>query len=224
MQKKHYKLLIFDWDGTLMDTTAKIIACYQATAIESQLPAIPADAIKPQIGLNLETAWRNIYTLLDIPITSESIQQSYDLYRKHYLEIDQTPMPLFEGVKEGLSALNQAGYVLSVATGKSRLALDQALEITQLGAQFVYTCCGDEAISKPHPQMIMKSLDYCGAEAKNALMIGDTHHDMKMASNAGVDSLAVTHGVQTEQELKAYDSLGCMNDFNQILRFLLEKP
>ncbi len=221
MTNQAFPLLIFDWDGTLMDSAAKIVACFQAAARDNQLPEIPAKLIEFQIGLSLERAWRNILSSLEFVETENLIERLNERYRDYFLALDRTPMPLYEGVEEGLRLLDEAGYLLTIATGKARRGLVRALAETDVQQHFVYTRCADEAFSKPHPKMVFDILEFSGLEAEEVLMIGDTTYDMQMAANAGVEGLAVSYGVHTKAQLSPLATQGCVSSFAAVLDFLI---
>ncbi len=226
MSTKPYRLLVFDWDGTLMDSANKISSCFQAAARDCGLPVPERKLVEIQIGLSLEKAWVNIFRALDVPDNAALVERVTHRYRDYFLDIDQTPMPLYEDVVEGIQQLDQSGYLLAIATGKARRGLQRALLETELEKNFVYSRCVDEAYSKPHPKMLLDILDYCGCEPEQALMIGDTSYDMEMAANAGVDGLAVTYGVHPESQLRPLASRGCVASFSAVMDFFdsNEKP
>ncbi|MCP4008806.1 MAG: HAD-IA family hydrolase [Proteobacteria bacterium] len=211
------RLLIFDWDGTLMDSANKIVTCFQAAARDCDLPVPGAALVEQQIGLTLEIAWSNILPVLGERADPILAQRASDRYRDYFLEIDQTPMPLYDGVVEGIQQLEENGYLLAIATGKARRGLERALQETDLRRHFVYSRCADEAFSKPHPKMLHDILEFCGCEAHEALMVGDTTYDMDMARHASMDSLAVSYGVHKEHVLTPLASLGCAVDFADVL-------
>lgn len=213
---RRYDLLIFDWDGTLMDSIARIVNCFGHACTDTGLPR-PAEAVmRNVIGLGLAEA---VDVLL--PGVDESTRERVVArYREHFLHIDQTAIPLFEGVRTGLESLAEQGYLLAVATGKSRRGLDRALEETGLGRLFVATRCADEAFSKPHPKMLEDLLDYTGLDVNRALMVGDTIYDLQMARAAAMDSLAVSYGVHTREALLAHDPRACFDSFNDVRRWL----
>ena len=217
MVSARHSLIVFDWDGTLMDSAGKIVACFQAAARDLDLPVPDAALIEHQIGLTLEIAWSNVFASLRLGETPALLKSASERYRDYFLEIDTTPMPLYSGVKEGLQQLEDAGYLLAVATGKARRGLQRALQGTDLHTHFVYTRCADESHSKPHPQMLLDTLDFCGCEADRALMVGDTTYDMQMARNAGIDGLAVSYGVHPEQRLRPLASMGCAASFTEVI-------
>lgn len=217
MKTEPYRLLVFDWDGTLMDSANKISSCFQAAARDCSLPVPGHELVEIQIGLSLEKAWENIFKALGVMDEPGLVVRATNRYRDYFLNIDQTPMPLYEGVVEGIQLLDQAGYMLAIATGKARQGLQRALLETELEKNFVYSRCVDEAHSKPHPKMLLDILEYCGCEPGQALMIGDTTYDMEMAANAGVDGLAVTYGVHPESQLRPLASEGCVASFSAVM-------
>lgn len=221
MSTGDFSLIIFDWDGTLMDSVHKIVTCFQAAARDCDLPIPEAGLVEHQIGLTLEIAWSNILTSLGVVVTSAGLRRASERYRDYFLEIDQTPMPLYEGVVEGLQSLEDAGYLLAVATGKARRGLQRALQENDLQKHFVYTRCADESHSKPHPQMLLDTLDFCGCEADKSLMVGDTTYDLQMASNAGVNSMAVNYGVHSRDVLEPLATRGCAENFSEVTETIL---
>lgn len=193
-----YQLLIFDWDGTLIDSAARIISSFQGGARELGYPVPPDDAVRNIIGLGLSEAINEVMPELDAA-QNDALAKAYS---RHYLEIDQTPTALFHAVEEGLWSLRDQGFRLAVATGKSRRGLDRVLSETGLGALFEITRCADETRSKPHPLMLEQILSETATRPDAALMIGDSVYDMDMALNAGVDAVAVTYGVHEPSRLQ----------------------
>jgi phosphoglycolate phosphatase len=220
MTECRHALIIFDWDGTLMDSERKIVNCFQAAAQDCDLPVPDGALVAHQIGLTLEKAWINIFSSQGVNTMPETVERASDCYRDYFLEIDHTPMPLYDGVVEGIRELEQAGYLLAIATGKARRGLQRALAETDLQKHFVTSRCADEAYSKPHPKMLQDILEYCGCEANRALMVGDTTYDMQMAINANMDGLAVSYGVHARDELEPLASRGCAADFAEVLSLL----
>jgi phosphoglycolate phosphatase len=202
-------LIVFDWDGTLMDSEARIVRCVQAAAADTGIADPGPAAIRRIIGLGLGEAIAMLFP-------EEPPARRLDLidrYRIHFLERDDTAMPLFPGVVEGLHGLANRGLLLAVATGKSRRGLDRVLDETGTRALFVATRCADEAFSKPHPQMLDDILGATGVPRARALMVGDTVYDMQMAHNAGVAGLGVSYGVHARDELLANGALACLDTF-----------
>jgi phosphoglycolate phosphatase len=143
-----------------------------------------------------------------------------DRYRIHFLEQDNTPMPLFPGVHAGLTALAGQGFLLAVATGKSRRGFERVLEETGTRELFVASRCADEAFSKPHPRMLEEILETTGVAAGRAIMVGDTVYDMQMAGNANVPGLGVSYGVHPREQLLAHGALACMDSFPEVCTWL----
>jgi phosphoglycolate phosphatase len=213
-----FELLIFDWDGTLMDSEARIIACVEAAVQDLDLPIPSQDAIRDIIGLGLREAVNTLY-----PGCREGLHEEIATrYRIHYFSQDGTPSPLFEGAREVLDQLQRQGYLLAVATGKSRKGLDHALESTGLDGFFHLTRCADETFSKPHPEMLNQILEQTGMEPRQGLMIGDTEYDLEMAVNAGVPSLGVTYGTHTLERLLKHSPLACVDRVTEIPAWLNE--
>jgi phosphoglycolate phosphatase len=201
-----YRLLVFDWDGTVMDSAGRIVASLRAAFTDLGLtPPDPADC-RDVIGLGLEQAM----TRLAPDVAGARQVELIRRYRHHYLDANDTPTPLFPGAGEALAALHEAGYWLAVATGKSRRGLDEALAQSGLGGWFHATRCADETFSKPHPQMLLELLEEFGIDAAEGLMIGDTEYDLLMARNAGVASVAVSCGAHAPERLLALEPLVCL--------------
>lgn len=203
---QRFDLLVFDWDGTLMDSEARIVACLQGAIGDLGLPRKEVADLRNIIGLGLAEAIDTLF-----PGSDATTQQALvDRYRHHFLVADPTPSALFEGAAEVLHGLAAQGYLLAVATGKGRRGLDKVLEETGLGPLFHATRCADETFSKPHPQMLLELMDHLGAEPRATLMIGDTEYDMEMARNAQTHALAVSYGVHHPERLLKHAPLGCL--------------
>lgn len=216
MNHRRYELIVFDWDGTLMDSAAKIVRCFQAAARDAGVPP-PADAdIRNIIGLGLAEALDLVLPGVDAA-TRETVVHAY---RRHFIHIDQTETALFPGVIEGLDQLCAAGYRLAVATGKARRGLDRVLRDTATSRYFCVTRCADEAFSKPHPQMLCDILAYTGVDANQALMVGDTTYDLQMALAAQMRSLAVSYGAHERERLLQHSPLGCVDSFTEVCQWL----
>ena len=212
--KKRYELLIFDWDGTLIDSEANIVSCMKAAMKDLQLPVLGNDEIKNIIGLGLREALTTLYPDID----DTTANQLTDRYRYHFLTSE--PSEPFRGVSETLARLNEAQYYMAVATGKGRKGLDKALGATGYGELFHTSRCADETRSKPHPQMLYEILDFLGVETDNALMVGDTEYDINMAKNAGMDSIAVTYGVHDKERLAQCSPTAIIDSFDEIIGWL----
>ena len=213
------KLIVFDWDGTLMDSQARIVACMRAAIEEVGLPAHDEENLKNIIGLGLYEALNMLYP----EGSDEDYQRLTERYRHHFLDANDTPSPLFAGARELVTALHDAGHFLAVATGKGRKGLDKVLDETQLGEYFHYTRCADETFSKPHPQMLLDIMEFTGMEPEQTLMIGDTEYDLQMANNAGVKSLAVSYGVHEKPRLLACNPVACVDSVAEIKHWVFQK-
>jgi phosphoglycolate phosphatase len=206
-----YELIVFDWDGTLMDSTSHITVCMQAAIEQLSLPPKSDDDVKHIIGLGLNEAVQTLY-----PGASESlVTELADTYRTVWLNSPhQTPM--FDHALTLVKNLAEKDYFLGVATGKSRRGLNKMLAQTELGDYFHATRCADECHSKPHPQMLEELMDYLGVTPKQTLMIGDTEFDLQMAANAKADSLAITHGAHSVEKLKACQPQAIVDNLYQV--------
>lgn len=212
MTQKTYKVVVFDWDGTLMDSESRIVNCLQASIADLGLPARDRAALANIIGLGLREAIETLYPGMDLADQQRFTEQ----YRHHFINVDATPMPLFEGAMETVQTLSEQGYLLAVATGKGRRGLDKVLRQTGLERLFHSSRCADECFSKPHPAMLEQILDELGAAPRDAVMIGDTEYDMQMAANAGVDAIAVTYGVHHPQRLTRHDPVASIDDIRTL--------
>jgi phosphoglycolate phosphatase len=185
-----------------MDSTATIVSCIQAAAQDLGVPVPNDRAAAHVIGLGLQDAMEAALPGLDpkyYPRISER-------YRYHYLLKDHG-LALFEGVREMLSGLSQQGYFLAVATGKSRVGLNRALDAANLLSVFDATRCADETFSKPHPAMLQELTRELGQDMQRTVMIGDTTHDLQMAINAGAAGIAVHYGAHPSEQLRALNPL-----------------
>lgn len=210
------KLIIFDWDGTLMDSESRIVNCMRAAIDDLGLPERSRDQLKNVIGLGLREALHMLYPDSDEQRLADLVER----YRHHFLFEDTTPSELFDGVADMLASLNSAGYFLAIATGKGRPGLNHALASCNVGHLFHASRCADETRSKPHPQMLEELLDYFAVEPDQSLMIGDTEFDLEMAKNANTHSLAVSYGVHERERLLNHAPLACLDDVNQLHSWL----
>jgi phosphoglycolate phosphatase len=209
---RQFDLIVFDWDGTLMDSEAKIVRCMQAAAADVGIPDPGAEAIRDIIGLGLNEAMQVLFPEHASVHRAELVER----YRQHFLELDNTDMPLFPGVPQGLTQLAEQGYLLAIATGKARRGLNRVLDETGMRHLFVSSRCADEAFSKPHPKMLEDILDETGIDTGRALMVGDTVYDMEMARNAKIAGLAVSYGVHARDRLLGCGALACLDSFPEV--------
>ncbi len=196
------KLVIFDWDGTLMDSQAKIVSCMQMAAKACDI-AVPKDEdVKQIIGISLLPAIKQLFALSDSKQDEALAEKLRDAYKSIYFAQDQTPCPLFKGVPELLNRLQSLGVQMAVATGKARRGLERAWEQTGTKSYFVASRTADEAQSKPSSDMLEQLLDELGADASETIMVGDTTYDMQMAKQLAMPAIAVSYGVHSKEQLQ----------------------
>jgi len=199
------KFIVFDWDGTLMDSEAQIVACLHAAIADLELEPMDDDTAKNVIGLGLREA---IDTL--VPGRDDRFHQAFvDAYRTHWFQSESSV--LFAGAREVLDIIRQNEFLLGVATGKARRGLDRVLNDTGLTSCFHATRCADEAPSKPHPQMLLDLMEALEVLPEETIMVGDTEYDMEMATNAGVAKIAVRSGVHSGERLNRHAPLVCLD-------------
>ncbi len=203
---RRFELLVFDWDGTLIDSAGAIVASLQAACRDLGLPVPSDERAHHIIGLGLHDAMAHVLPGVD----SGEYPRVAERYGHHF-RLRDAETPLFPGAEEALRALNGAGYLLAVATGKSRRGLDRALDRTGLRPLFHATRCSEESASKPQPGMLNDLIDMLGTEPEQTLMIGDTTHDLQMAINAGVASVAAAYGAHPRAQLLALQPLACID-------------
>lgn len=201
-----YALVVFDWDGTLVDSPAAIVECIQQASRDLGLEVPDPERASHVIGLGLEDSLRQAVPQLP----RERYGEFAASYRRHFLAREDS-MPLFAGVPRLLERLRSRGHRLAVATGKSRRGLDYALEQTGLGELFQATRTADEAFSKPHPQMLLDILDELGVSPREAVMIGDTTYDLEMARSARTHAVGVCSGGHGREELLRLEPLACLD-------------
>lgn len=215
MTPGRFGLIVFDWDGTLMDSTAAIVTSIQAACRDIGCEIPPDAAARQIIGLGLKEA---IAALLPA-LPAASYPDLVERYRHHYLGRDAT-LPLFDGVIPLLDALRAGGTTLAVATGKSHLGLTRALAASGLDSYFCATRCADQCASKPHPAMLLELMAELGATPERTLMVGDTTHDLEMARQAGVAALAVSYGAHDAQTLAGAAPLAVLGTVTELGEWL----
>ena len=210
-----YSLIIFDWDGTLLDSAAGIVESIQEAARDLRLPVPARETASHVIGLGLQDSLRTAVPSLP----EEKYREFAEAYRRHFL-VRQGSMGLFPGIRELLQDLHAAGHCLAVATGKSRRGLDHALESNALRRYFAASRCADETNPKPHPAMLLELMQQLAATPGQALMIGDTSHDLEMARSAGVDAVAVSYGAHPSASLSALAPRACVASVLELREWL----
>lgn len=214
---KNYDLIVFDWDGTVMDSTAVISGSIQAACRDVGLPVPSDETARHVIGMGLKEALQYA-----VPEASGDIyDQLAASYRRHFLAHDAS-IPLYPGARETIAELHGKGITLAVATGKSRNGLDRALHSSELGSYFHASRTADETFSKPHPAMLLELMEELAVQPERTLMVGDTTHDLKMAANARVDALAMTHGAHPEEHLSMLKTVAMLGNFDELRGWLAE--
>lgn len=213
---RRFDLIVFDWDGTLADSTGMIVECLRQASIDAGLPLPTATAASSIIGLGLPEAIAELFG----DIRASQYQQLIARYRHHYFARD-VHTPLFAGVSDAIAALHAQNFSLAVATGKGRNGIDLSLQRSGLADYFHATRCADECYSKPHPQMLLELMDELAVEPERTLMIGDTNYDLQMAANANVASLASSYGAQPLESLLPHGPLAHFDDFTKLNQWLI---
>lgn len=215
----NYKLVIFDWDGTLMDSVSRIVSSVQAAANSLNIEPPTNDEGKSIIGLSLDEAVEQLF-----PHVSEKIKrQLAEQYSHQYLHVNEIPAPLFENVLSLLKRLKEHNVLIAVATGKNRQGLNRVIEATQTQRYFDATRTATECKSKPNPEMITSLLTQLNIKPSEAVMIGDTSFDMEMALNANVDRVGVSFGAHTVDVIKSYQPKVIVNSYSELAAFLFQE-
>lgn len=215
MRSRQFDLIVFDWDGTLFDSTALIVRCIQAACADLEV-TVPTDRQAAYvIGMGLEDALAHA-----VPgLPRERYPELARRYRHHYFA-RQHELSLFEGVLPMLASLKQRQHWLGVATGKSRRGLNEALATAQLRGVFDATRTADETASKPHPLMLQELMAELGVEPERTLMIGDTTHDLQLALNAGTASVAVSYGAHEPETFHVLEPRFIAHSVDELHRWL----
>lgn len=206
-------LYIFDWDGTISDSAAKIVKCMQEAASGLNLEPRSAEQVKNIIGLGLPEAILTLYPELQAEVL-DAYRASYSQY---FSAADTTPSSFFPQVMDTLDRLKADSHHLSVATGKSRRGLNRVLGNLGLSDYFHYSRCADETASKPDPLMLQQLMDEADVKIEDCVMIGDTEWDMKMAENIGMSRIAVSYGAHSRERLLSFEPDLCIDRFEEIL-------
>ena len=212
-----YELVIFDWDGTLMDSSLRIVNCLQRAAEDLGLPIPTVNRARHIIGLNLQDSLTSLFGHL----SKSHVDNYIERYRYHFYHPQADQMLMFDGVMDGLEELDRRGLLLAVATGKGRQGLDPILKEYSLEKVFVMTRCADESFGKPNPQMLFDILEFTGHNPNQAVMVGDTSYDMEMAGNAGMHAIAVDYGMHDLDLLKQYNPTASFSGFPKLIDWLV---
>jgi len=210
-----YDLIVFDWDGTIMDSTGLIAECIQLAARDLNLPVPSVESAKSIIGLGIHDSVKRLF-----PQLTPEEQAEYALtYRRHYVGRDHEA-PLYAGVRELLAGLARPERFLAVATGKPRAGLERAFVHSGLKPHFHFSRCADEGFAKPHPDMLHKLMEFTAVGPDRTLMIGDTTHDLDLAHNAGVEAVAVTYGAHPRDSLEQREAVAVVDTVDELTTWL----
>lgn len=205
-------LLVFDWDGTLVNSLSRIVTCLQMSARDVGLPVPADDDSRDIIGLGLPQALARLFP----GAGRAEFRALRECYSQNFQVLDHEPAEFYATVPETLVCLKNQGYLLAVATGKSRRGLDRALHGHKLADFFDATRCADETASKPDPRMLQELLAYFDVLPGQACMVGDTEFDMDMAVRAGVERIGVSYGAHAAERLLPFGLRGCADVFADI--------
>jgi phosphoglycolate phosphatase len=211
---RRYDLIVWDWDGTIMDSTPTIVHCIQQSCRDLGFKEPDDSLASSVIGLGIHDSLRRAVPWIE----PAHFPKLTERFRYHYLAKDHE-LDLFPGIRELLENLREDGYLLGVATGKSRVGLNRSLKHHQLEHVFHETRTADESFSKPHPGMLLELSDVMQVPMRRMLMVGDTTHDLDMAANAGVDAIAVTYGAHPLSTLQEAASLAQVNDVPELAQW-----
>ena len=210
---KSIRLLIFDWDGTLVDSLERIVASMHHAADQCDIGRCTDARIHAIIGLSLEHAFFRLYPQPELASLREPFRQAYS---DHYLSQEEEPSPFYPGVRDALDNFRSAGYQLAVATGKSRKGLDRVLAGHGMQGFFDITRCADETRSKPDPLMLQEILQHCCQPASSAIMVGDSPFDLQMANRARIAPVAVSYGAQPLEILQRERPVLSIDHFDEL--------
>lgn len=213
-----WRLVVFDWDGTVMDSTGQIVQAALRAIDELGLPVRTPEAVKDIIGLGLKESWQQLFPEL---AGEEHFRAFVEAYRDHFFSPELYVSRPYEGAERTLEILERRGHLLAVATGKSRRGLDRDFERTGLGRLFRGSKTADETRSKPYPDMLLELMEALGATPQETVMVGDTEWDLEMARRAGVAAVGVTWGAHPEDRLRRLSPLACIAGIDELEDWLL---
>ncbi|HKO88691.1 MAG TPA: HAD-IA family hydrolase [Burkholderiales bacterium] len=214
---QHYDLIVFDWDGTLINSASAIAECIQEACRDAGVPVPETARARHVIGMGL-------YAALEYAtpgLSPEEYRCVIDHYGRHYITRD-AHLPLFEGTVPMLEALEARGHTLAIATGKSTAGLRRALQNTGLDGRFRATRCADQCTPKPAPDMLLELMDEFNVSKDRTLMIGDTTHDLGMAKNAGVAAVGISHGAHPLEQLRGMEPIALLHSTFELHQWLLD--
>ncbi|HEY4039196.1 MAG TPA: HAD-IA family hydrolase [Burkholderiaceae bacterium] len=213
---ERFDTIVFDWDGTLIDSTGMIASAIRSAAADLDLPDPGPERASSVIGLGLMQALAIAVPQLPVERAAEFAAR----YRVHFVA-GETRLQLFPNARELLAQLRAQRRRLAIATGKTRAGLSRALDSLGLAAQFDASRCADETEPKPHPKMLLELADELRTRPARMLMVGDTTHDLQMAAAAGVAAVAVTHGAHPASALQQSGALVVLDSLVELQRWLI---
>lgn len=214
-------VLIFDWDGTLVDSIERIIEAMHIASDTCGVPRCTDQAVRDIIGLAMPQAYDVLYPDAD---DAELKQRFIGTYSDQYIILEEVPSRFYPGVMDALDNYRSAGYQLAVATGKSRRGLHRVLSGHKMLDYFDITRCADETRSKPDPLMLHEILKHCSAAPQQAIMVGDSPFDLRMANNANVPGVAVSYGAQPLSVLNKENPVLAIDRFSELTTWLQQQP
>jgi phosphoglycolate phosphatase len=209
-----FKYIIFDWDGTVMDSAAKIVSCMQQAAVLGDMPVPSKEAVEHIIGISLQPAIKQLFNVDD-----KKADELKEHYKTVFIKQDTTPCPLFAHAESTLDFLSKRAR-LAVATGKARRGLERAFDASATRHYFDHSRCADEAESKPSSDMLIQIIEQWQVNADEVLMVGDTIYDMQMAENIGMHRVAVSYGVHHSDALSVHKPLRIIDCFSELQEFV----
>ena len=210
---QRFELLVFDWDGTLADSTGAIVACLQSAFADLGMPVPAPERARHIIGLGMEDA----LAFMAPGLPRSDYSRLADRYRAHFVRHSTV---LYDGTEAMLAGLLERGHRLAIATGKSRRGLERSLSELGLTRYFSAWRCADMCASKPAPDMLHELIGEFAVGPDTTLMIGDTTHDLQMAGHADVAAVAICHGAHSRDALEALQPLACVGDTRELERWL----
>lgn len=215
IEKPAYDLVVFDWDGTMMDTTALITKSIQYAAREMGLKVPSDDLASSIIGLD----WKNALAIAvpDLPLGRAEEFAAH--YRAHYVP-NEEQVYLFPGMEALVRELKASGVTVAVATGKSRRGLNRVLELTGLTDVFFTTKTADVCAPKPNPDMLEEIAIETGVDKARTVMVGDTTHDLYMAKHYGCDGIGMTWGAMRTEDLVKAEPVAIVGNAEELRKVL----
>ena len=215
------RVLIFDWDGTLVNSIGRIVEAMHMASDSCAVPRCNDEEVRAIIGLAMPQAYDVLYPDAD----DNALKQRFiAAYSEQYLLLEAQPSPFYPGVQEALEQYRRAGYQLAVATGKSRQGLHRVLSGHNMLDYFDITRCADETRSKPDPLMLHEILEYCAVSPEQAIMVGDSPFDLRMANHAKVPGVAVGYGAQPLSVLHKEQPILAVEHFSELTTWLQQQP